>query len=255
MISQYIETFFLAIIQGVFEFIPVSSSAHLFLISYIGKFNIQSLETDISLHLGSLMAILIYFRKELINIFENKQILNLIFFGSIPIVIVGFIFYNFELIYQLRNLKLIAWTTLVFAILLYIVDKKPTSNSINEHINLKKIIAIGVFQILSLIPGVSRSGIVISACRIYKFNRIDAAKISFYLSIPALSGASVLGLNNALKENVEFNSTVILSILFSFIFSYITIKFFIIYLKSFSLNLFVYYRIFLALALFLIAYR
>ena len=113
----------MALIQGVSEFIPVSSSAHLFLISNIGKFSIQSLEIDISLHLGSLLAILIYFRNELINIFKNKKILNLIFFGSMPIMIVGFILYNFELIYQLSNLKLIASTTLIFGILLYFVDK------------------------------------------------------------------------------------------------------------------------------------
>ena len=175
MITYYFQIIFLALIQGVSEFIPVSSSAHLFLISNIGKFSIQSLEIDISLHLGSLLAILIYFRSELINIFKNKKILNLILFGSMPIIIVGFILYNFELIYQLRNLKLIASTTLIFGILLYFVDKRPISNNINQNLNFKNIIAFGIFQILSLIPGVSRSGIVITACRIYKFNRIDAA--------------------------------------------------------------------------------
>lgn len=255
MITYYFQIIFLALIQGVSEFIPVSSSAHLFLISNIGKISIQSLEIDISLHLGSLLAILIYFRNELINIFKNKKILNLILFGSMPIIIVGFILYNFELIYQLRNLKLIASTTLIFGILLYFVDKRPISNNINQNLNFKNIIAFGIFQILSLIPGVSRSGVVITACRIYKFNRIDAAKISFYLSIPALTGASILGLNNALEENIEINLPIILSTFFSFIFSYLTIRFLIFYLKSFSLNLFVYYRILLALALFLIAYR
>ena len=98
-----------------------------------------------------------------INIFKNKKILNLILFGSMPIIIVGFILYNFELIYQLRNLKLIASTTLIFGILLYFVDKRPISNNINQNLNFKNIIAFGIFQILSLIPGVSRSGIVITA--------------------------------------------------------------------------------------------
>ena len=246
MISYYFQVIFLALIQGISEFVPVSSSAHLFLISSISNFNYQSLELDISLHLGSLIAILIYFRKDLINIFNKKKILNLIIFGSMPIVIIGFIFHYFELIYQLRNLKLIAWTTLLFGIFLYLTDKNKITKTIDINLNLKNIIIIGIFQVLALIPGVSRSGIVISASRIYNFNRIDSAKIAFYLSIPALTGASVLGFNNALEKNLEFNLTIILSTFFSFIFSYLTIKF--------LLYLFVYYRIFLALILFFIAY-
>ena len=171
-----------------------------------------------------------------------------------PIVIIGFIFHYFELIYQLRNLKLIAWTTLLFGIFLYLTDKNKITKTIDINLNLKNIIIIGIFQVLALIPGVSRSGIVISASRIYNFNRIDSAKIAFYLSIPALTGASVLGFNNALEKNLEFNLTIILSTFFSFIFSYLTIKFLLYYLSKFSLNLFVYYRIFLALILFFIAY-
>lgn len=254
MISYYFQIIFLSLVQGIFEFIPVSSTAHLFIISYFSSFDHQSLELDISLHLGSLVAILIYFRKDLINILNNKKKLNLIFFGSIPLLIIGLILHHFELIYQLRSLKVIAWTTLLFGIFLYLSDKKPISNKIDKNLNLKKTIIIGLFQALALIPGVSRSGIVITACRLYNFNRVDAAKISFLLSIPALAGASTLGLFNTLDRNVEFNITIFLSIFFSFIFSYLTIKFLLFYLKKFSLNIFVYYRVFLSIILFLIAY-
>ena len=250
MISYYIQIIFLALVQGIFEFIPVSSSAHLFIISYFSNFDHQSLELDISLHLGSLIAILIYFRKDLINILNNKIKLNLIVYGSIPMVVIGLFLHHFELIYQLRNLKVIAWTTLLFGIFLYLTDRNPISNKIDKNLNLKKTIIIGLYQALALIPGVSRSGIVISACRLYNFNRVDAAKISFLLSIPALT----LGLFNTLDRNIEFNIMIFLSIFFSFIFSYLTIKFLLIYLKKFSLNIFVYYRIFLAIILFLIAY-
>ena len=254
MISYYIQIIFLALVQGIFEFIPVSSSAHLFIISYFSNFDHQSLELDISLHLGSLIAILIYFRKDLINILNNKIKLNLIVYGSIPMIVIGLFLHHFELIYQLRNLKVIAWTTLLFGIFLYLTDRNPISNKIDKNLNLKKTIIIGLYQALALIPGVSRSGIVISACRLYNFNRVDAAKISFLLSIPALTGASILGLFNTLDRNIEFNIMIFLSIFFSFIFSYLTIKFLLIYLKKFSLNIFVYYRIFLAIILFLIAY-
>ena len=106
----------------------------------------------------------------------------------------------------------------------------------------------------SIIPGVSRSGIIITGCRFSNFNRVDAAKISFFLSIPALTGASFLSLNDLPDKTFEFNLAIFLSILFSFIFSYMTIKFLLYYLKKFSLNIFVYYRLVLSLLLFFIAY-
>ena len=255
MNSYYLEILALSIIQGISEFIPVSSSAHLLLISKITDFNYTSLEIDVSLHLGSLIAIIIYFWKDLFNVYKNKKLLNLIFFGSIPIIIFGFIFYKFDFIDQVRNLKVIAWTTLIFGIILFFADKKTQNKNIAKNLNLKTIFLIGCFQALSIIPGVSRSGIVITACRFSNYNRVDAAKISFFLSIPALVGASFLGLINNTDKNLEFNFAILLSILFSFIFSFITIKFLIYYLKKFSLNIFVYYRLILSLLLFIIAYN
>lgn len=255
MNSYYLEILALSIIQGISEFIPVSSSAHLLLFSKITDFNYTSLEIDVSLHLGSLIAIIIYFWKDLFNVYKNKKLLNLIFFGSIPIIIFGFIFYKFDFIDQVRNLKVIAWTTLIFGIILFFADKKTQNKNIVSDLNLKTIFLIGCFQAISIIPGVSRSGIVITACRFSNYNRVDAAKISFFLSIPALVGASFLSLINNTDKNLEFNFAILLSILFSFIFSFITIKFLIYYLKKFSLNIFVYYRLILSLLLFIIAYN
>ena len=254
MSFYYLEILLLAIVQGISEFVPISSSAHLILFSNIQKFNYASLEIDVSLHLGSLIAILVYFRKDLLNIFKNKKLLNLILFGSIPLIFFGFIFYEYRIIEIVRNLKLIAWTTFIFGILLYFADKKIQKKTIDNDLNFKNIILIGFYQSLSIIPGVSRSGIVITASRFSKFNRVDAAKISFFLSIPALSGASILGLSNISVENFEFNFLILISILFSFIFSYLTIKFFLYYLKKFSLSVFIYYRLFLSFILFFIAY-
>ena len=111
-----------------------------------------------------------------------------------------------------------------------------------------------MFQCLALIPGVSRSGITITSARLIEFNRVDASKISFYLSIPALMGASFLGLKEVFNKNLDFNLVILFSFILSFIFSYITIKYFLIYVKNYSLNIFVYYRIFLALVLFVFIY-
>ena len=254
MISYYFQVVILALIQGISEFIPVSSSAHLVLISSLTQFDYKSIEIDISLHLGSLIAILTYFWRDLINILENKKILSLIFFGSIPITIIGFILFNFEIIYLLRDLRLIAWTTLIFGILMYYSDRKLEYKNIDNNLNIKNIFIIGLCQVLALIPGVSRSGIVITTCRFFKFNRVDSLKISFYLSIPALMGASVLSLKDAVNENLEFNLFLIFSIILSFIFSYLTIKYFLIYTKKFSLKFFVIYRIILSIIIFLIIY-
>ena len=254
MISKYIETLILAIIQGISEFTPVSSSAHLIIVSKINDFDLGNLQLDISLHLGSLLAIILFFRKDLLDIVNNKNIFLLIIFGSIPLVIVGYIFYTTNLIDQFRNLKVIAWTTLTFGILLYFSDKIELRKKISSDLNIKSIIIIGVFQIFAIIPGVSRSGIVITASRFLKFDRVESSKIAFYLSIPALAGASFLGINDAFNDKLSLDSIFIFSTLFSFLFSYITIKYFLIYVKMFSLNFFVIYRIILSLILFLIIY-
>ena len=254
MISKYIEASILAFIQGFTEFIPISSSAHLIIISKVSNFNVSSLQLDISLHLGSLLAIIFYFRKDLLNITKNKSLFLLIVLGSIPLIIVGYFFYSSGLIENLRNLKVIAWTTLIFGILLFIADRSTIKNKINNNLNLKNILIIGFFQMLAIIPGVSRSGIVITASRFLNFDRVDSSKISFYLSIPALAGASVLSMKDIVNTNIDMNFLFIFAVLLSFVFSYLTIKYFLIYVRNFNLNLFVYYRTFLALILFVIAY-
>jgi len=255
MLSNYIETFALSLIQGVFEFLPVSSSAHLLIVAKIFNFNSSSLIIDISLHLGSLLAIIFYFRKDLINFFQNKNLALLIVLGSIPLIIFGFLLHFSNFIYLLRNLKIIAWTTLIFGIILFFVDKFKVEKKFDIDLNIKNILIIGMFQILALVPGVSRSGIVITAGRFLNFDRYDSSKISFYLSIPALAGASILGLKNAFNQNIEFNFLIIFAVICSFIISYFTIKYFLIFVKNFSLNVFVFYRIFLAFVLFVIVYN
>ena len=116
------------------------------------------------------------------------------------------------------------------------------------------VIIIGLFQALAVIPGVSRSGVIITASRFLNFDRIDSTKIAFYLSIPALAGASVLGISDLISDEIKFDFVFILSIILSFIISYITIKYFLIFVSKFSLNLFVYYRIFLSIILFVLIY-
>ena len=254
MLQNIIEIIILSAIQGVSEFLPVSSSAHLILVSTLYEFKSSSLLIDISLHLGSLIAIIYFFRNELFDARKNKRLLSLIILGSIPLIIVGYIFYSTEIIYHLRNIEIIAWATLVFAVVLYISDKSRFDKKISSNLNFQSIIFIGIFQIFSLVPGVSRAGITITAARILKFNRVDSSKISFLLSIPALLGASFLSFADILEQTIEFNYLIVIAIISSFVFSFLTVKFFLIYINRFSMNAFVIYRILIALILFSIIY-
>ena len=254
MLQDFIEILILSSIQGISEFLPISSSAHLIIVSKLYNLKASSLLIDISLHLGSLLAIIFYFRKDLLNLKNNRTLLKLIIIGSIPLIIFGYILHSTELIHLLRNIEVIAWTTLFFGIILYIADRRKIDQNISNNLNIKKIIFIGSFQILALIPGVSRAGITMTAARFLNFNRVDSGKISFLLSIPALAGASFLGLKDIRNETLEINLLVIIAIILSFLFSYITVKFFLNYLNKFSLNIFVIYRLIIALILMSIIY-
>ena len=254
MLTSIIEIVILSLIQGVSEFLPISSSAHLIIVSTLYEFKSSSLLIDVSLHLGSLLAIIFFFRKELIDLKNNQKLLTLMIVGSIPLIVVGYILYKTELIYLLRDLQIIAWATLIFGIILYFADKNKSDKEISSSLNLKLILYIGLFQILALIPGVSRAGITITAARILKFSRYESSKISFLLAIPALVGASALGLKDIINQSFELNYIVFVGIVLSFLFSYFTIKLFLEYINKFSLTVFVIYRIAVAIVLFIVIY-
>ena len=254
MDQNFIEILILSAVQGISEFLPISSSAHLILISNFYDFSSSSLFIDIGLHLGSLFAIVYYFKKDLLDLRNNLKLLVLTLVGSIPLIIFGYIIYSTEIVNLLRDIEIIAWTTLFFGLVLFLSDKRNTNQNISTNLNIKTILFIGLFQILAVVPGVSRAGITLTAARFLKFNRVDSSKIAFLLSIPALAGASFLGLKDAVQQSAELNYMLLIAITFSFIFSFTTVKYFIKYVSSFSLTIFVIYRIFIALILLLIIY-
>ena len=250
-----IEVFILSIIQGLSEFIPVSSSSHLFLISNFINFENGSLSIDISLHIGSFLAVITFFRKEIFNFVKNKELFFKVFISSIPVMIVGYFLVKTDLIQDLRKIEVIGWTTVIFGILLFISDKFNFENSIDRNFSYKSAMIIGLFQILSLVPGVSRSGIVITAARFLDFNRVDSAKISFLLSIPTLAAVTAYGfLSHIENQNLTFSIINIYSVILSFIFSFITIKYFLNFLKNFSLKIFVIYRVLLGIVILFFIY-
>ena len=249
MLADQLEILLLSIVQGVFEFLPVSSTAHLILIS-----KNQNLLIDISLHLGSLLAILFFFRKDFFHFKKNKNLFINILIATIPLLPFGFFLHKTGLIHDLRNFNVIAWTTLIFGILIYIADKPEISKKIDSSLTIQSALFIGFFQVLALIPGVSRAGISITAGRILGFDRTDSSKIAFYLSIPALTVVGIFNIYNLSKESIEFNVLAFIGIILSFLFSLITITFFLKFIKKFSLTIFVLYRIGLSVILFLTIY-
>ena len=250
-----IEIFILSLIQGITEFLPISSSSHLILSSEYLNFKNQNLSIDVSLHIGSFIAVIFYFYKDLIKFFENKFLFFKIFISSIPVITVGYILINLGVMEKIRNLEVIAWTTFLFGLLLFISDQFKIDKNIKKDFTLRKAIFIGILQVLSLVPGVSRSGIAITAARFLNFKRIDSAKISFLISIPILGAVSIFGLKNVIFSNdINFTKINLIAIFLSFLISFITIKYFLIYINKFSLNVFVFYRIVLGLILLFFTY-
>jgi len=250
-----VEILILSVIQGISEFLPISSVAHLVLISKYYVFVNQSLLIDICLHLGSLIAIILYFRNDLFNFIKNKNFIIKILIGTVPIIPVGYILYQTGIINQLRSLEIIGWMSLIFGILLYFADKTKIKKKIDTEFSNTSAIIIGLFQVLALIPGVSRAGITITSGRMLGFNRYDSAKISFFLSIPTLFAASILGIYNIYKEeSPELNFLAIIAVIFSFAFSYLTISIFLNFIKKFSLKIFVVYRIIISVLILSIVY-
>ena len=251
---DFVQILILSIIQGITEFLPISSQSHLILTSKLLGMSDHGLSFDIALHAGSLMAILIYYRKEVTKIMsisdEGIQYLKLIIIGSIPLPIIGLLFVDI-VSENLRTINTIAFMTIVFALLLYFAERRNHENK-NSFATLSffTIIFIGFMQTLAIMPGVSRSGIVITAALLLNYSREDSIKIAFLLSIPAIFMATVYQSMQLYEVgNIEILNEHLLGMILSFIFSYITIHLFISTINKISFTPYIIYRIALGLLL------
>ena len=251
-LSIYLNTFFLAIIQGVTEWLPISSSGLLVIFEELIKLEDKNLNLlfNIAVHGGSLIAVVIYFLKDLFQIFNNYNLIKNIIIATVPVVVAGFLIKIAGLNIFLQDIKVVAFATLFFSIVLYFSDKTKVTIQFNKNISNKNALLIGLAQVLALIPGTSRSGITISCARFLGFSRVDSAKFSFLISIPVLFAACVLGFSDVVLEP---NNQNIILIIFGFFISLITsllcIKVFLKFVENNSLTLFVVLRIILGTAL------
>ena len=254
----------LSLIQGITEFLPISSSAHLIIIPEFFLNIDSSRGFDVSLHFGSLLAVIYYLKKDLIKIIldtiflkkdnEGFIILKNLIISTIPVIIVGFLIHinNFDII---RSLEVIGWTTLIFGILLGIADRNLKVIKFFKNLNLKDALAIGIAQTLAIIPGTSRSGIVITAGLWMGFSRFDASKYSLLLSIPVIIAATTLeSLNLFFEKGLFFSNEMIIGMILSFFVALITIRFFMSWINKASLKIFVIYRIILGILILVYAY-
>jgi undecaprenyl-diphosphatase len=251
-LSLYLNTFFLAVVQGVTEWLPISSSGLLVIFEELVKLEDKNLNLlfNIAVHGGSLIAVVIYFLKDLFQIFNNYNLIKNIIIATIPVVIAGFLIKITGLNIFLQDIKVVAFATLFFSIVLYFSDKTKVTIQFNKNISNKNALLIGLAQVLALIPGTSRSGITISCARFLGFSRVDSAKFSFLISIPVLFAACALGFSDVVFEP---NNQIIVLITFGFFVSLITsllcIKVFLKFVENNSLTLFVVLRIILGTVL------
>ena len=254
----------LALIQGLTEFLPISSSAHLILPSQVLGWPDQGLAFDVAVHVGTLAAVMIYFRQDVkaltVGWFgqfgrsgasEESRLAWFIIIATIPAGLAGIVFSDF-IEHHLRSSEVIATTSILFGLLLWWSDAKGSQNKTLKDLTVLLVVLIGIAQAFALIPGTSRSGVTMTMALFLGLTRTDAARFSFLISIPIiiLSGAyEGLGLIGA--SSVDWRS-VILGAALSGISAFICIHFFLSFISKLSMLPLVIYRIALGILLFVL---
>ena len=242
--------------QGVTEFLPISSSSHLFILEHLLNWSVSGRSMAIAAHLGSLLAVCIYLKKDLLKIVcsfyslknfkkdNNILLVRNLFLITFPILVVGLLIFK-NLDKELLSFNLIAIASIIGAGLLYIVDNNKIEKRNIYSLSILDSLFIGLFQIFALIPGASRAGTIITAARILKLTRIESTKLGLYSGLPTILGAvmlEALWLINNLSNNQEIIS-IIFILLLSFFFAYLSIIFLMKWLKNYTFLPFVIYRI------------
>lgn len=253
------------VVQGLTEFLPVSSSGHLIIIHDFLRFNfVDDLSFDVMLHLGTLLALVLFFWRDVIMYLKalvqpparqdpNQRLAWYLVVATIPAVVFGY-FFEASIEAAFRTTAAVAWMLIIVGVLLYVVDRFSPKIKAMNHLTLGNALVIGFAQVLALIPGVSRSGITIIAGLSQKLNRVAAARFSFLLSMPIILGAGAKKMIDLLStHSLDANQWALLAAGFfaAAITGYLVIKYFLRYIQRHSLAVFAYYRIGLGVLLLL----
>ena len=259
----FIQILILAAVQGITEFLPVSSSGHLILVPKFTGLVDQGLMMDVAVHVGTLLAVMLYFWRDIIGMtrsLDRRKVDNefWLFFklilATLPVIVAGYLV-NHYIGADLRTLEIIGWATLIFGILLYASDKLNMTVCNIDHISFFGAFFIGLMQVVALIPGTSRAGITMTAARFLGVDRQDAARFSLLLSIPTIAGAGALKGYELYKSGnqVLFNDVITVAGL-SFLFALAAISLLMAWLRRANFTPFVIYRILLGGGLISVAY-
>jgi undecaprenyl-diphosphatase len=256
----------LAVVQGITEFLPISSSGHLILIPVFTGWTDQGLVTDVMVHIGSLFAILVYFWRDVLRLAigalnlvrlrmtDDARLALYIVLATIPAVVFGLILSATGLLDRIRGIEVVGWNAIIFGFLLLVADRTGLRAKTMDDIRLSPALAIGAAQALALIPGTSRSGITITAARFLGYERAEAARFSFLLGIPAIAGAGVLTVKKVADSGQAIPPDALLAAAFTFISAILTIAFMMAMLRRISFTPYVLYRFFLGGFLLVLAY-
>jgi undecaprenyl-diphosphatase len=264
----FFQLILIALIQGVTEFLPVSSSAHLILLPRLTGLQDQGIAIDVAVHLGTLFAVLLYLLKDIKILlkgmleaigFQHRtaafSLLLCLIMATIPVLIFGFLINLNQIDENLRSIKIIAWTMLIFGIVLYYSDQKSTTRKTVDSWTIKAALTMGFWQALALIPGTSRAGAVISGARLLGFSRRDSAKIAMLMSIPTILASGVLLSSEIISSgNINLAKDFIIAAILSFVAALLSIRFMMYFLVSYSFTPYVVYRIIFGLILLSVAY-
>ena len=265
----------LALVQGITEFLPISSSGHLQLVhAYFEKSGIDPttqwqnhMLLDTAVHLGTLLSVLLYFHRDIIKMLcglksvaagnmhaEGSRLIGHILLASIPVILAGFVMYVYQPSWILK-VEVVAWTTIIFGILLGFSDKYPKKEKTLENMSCLDALYIGLSQVLALVPGTSRSGITMTTARFLGYSRQEAAHFSLLLAIIAISGAGALGLKNLMESaDITLSIDFFIAALISFLTGWIAIALMMKWLEKSSFMPFVIYRMILGSALLFLIY-
>ena len=251
-----IEIILYSIVQGLTEFLPISSSAHLYFIEELFSWKSFGVLFALAAHLGTLLAVILHQRKMitkiiLVDCFKNRNynLIKVIAISIAPIMVFGFLLATVLEKHYSFNLLIIGSASVVGGLLLGFSDKKKTKNVKLINLKINKIIFIAFFQSLALIPGFSRSGTLITAMRFLGFNRKDSISFSLLTGIPIILSATIYGIYSIIYSETILVNTFFLITLFSFLSAYFSIKFILSWIKKFTFKIFVYYRVFYGLLL------
>lgn len=244
----------LAVVQGITEFLPISSSGHLILIPQLMHWPDQGILVDVMTHFGTLLAILIYFWRDVWHLVlgglallrgkltDDGRLALYIVLATIPAVVFGFVLKKFGYTDLDRNVAIVAWNTILYGILMMIADMVGKQERTIADVTLGSALVIGVSQALALIPGTSRSGVTMTAARFLGFTRPDSARFSFLLGIPATAGAIVFTVGDAMASGQKLTMDVLLCAALTFVAGILAIAFLMNLLRRISFLPFVLYR-------------